>query len=135
MENKLAEALAVKGVLPAGTEVEARYTGVGLGGVNSVKVVGYFSIVSIGKKADGSIVFVLAALRDGATHRVSAADVLNIDGMDPARFASVYGIKECGGAAAPQARRGRKPKDRSVQAQIVPPQPANDDGEALPEVA
>jgi proline racemase len=115
MENKLAEALALKGVLPAGTEVEAYYTGVALGGVANVKVSGQFSIVSIGKRKDGTVVFVLAALRDGATHKVLATDVTVIDGMDPERFASVYDIKACGGTAAPKARRGRKPKDRSPE--------------------
>jgi hypothetical protein len=143
MENKLAEALAVKGVLPAGTEVEARYTGVGLGAVSNVKVTGYFSIVSIGKKKSGDIVFTLAGLRDGAVSKVLAEDVINIDGMDPARFASVYDIKADGNVAAPKARRGRKPKDRSPEglaraaalAAGNPPVPANDDGEPLPDVA
>lgn len=115
MENKLAEALVLKGVLPAGTEVEARYEGVALGGVGNVKVTGYFSVVKAGKKKNGDIVFTLASLRDGSLTKVLAEDVFNIDGMDPARFASVYDIKADGGAAAQKARRGRKPKDRSPE--------------------
>ena len=139
MENKLAEALVLKGVLSEGTEVEAYYSALGLGGINSVRVTGYFSVVSATKRPNGDVMFVLAALRDGAETTVLAEDILNIDGMDPVRFASVYDIKACGGAAELKARRGRKPKDRSPEglaraaalaAAVLansPPEPANDD--------
>lgn len=121
MQNKLAEALVTKGVLKNGTEVEAMHKAVGLGGVNVVKVTSYFSIAGVEIKGSGKVVFKLSSLRDGAISMVPAEDVLNIDGMDPARFASVYNIKADGGAAKVGARRGRKPKDRSGQATKLAP--------------
>lgn len=114
MDIKLAEALVSKGVLKAGTEVEARHYAVGLGGITKVLVTDYFTIVRSKVKTNG-VTFELASLRDGSLSTVPAENVLNIDGMDPARFASVYDIKPDGAAAKVGARRGRKPKDRSPE--------------------
>ena len=115
MQNKLAEALVTRGVLKVGTEVEAYHQAVGLGGVTTVKVANYFTIASVAVKTTGNVVFTLAALRDGALSQVLAEDIINIDGMDPARFAAVWDIKADGGKAVVGARRGRKPKDRSPE--------------------
>lgn len=125
MDVKLAEALINKGVLPAGTEVESHYRAAGLGGITTVPVTGYFSIVHSIVRESGKIFFVLASLSDGKQTKVPAASIINIDGMDPARFASVYGIKADGSAAKQGKRRGRKPKDRSAEAQAKL-NPAND---------
>ncbi len=115
MDNNLAAALINKNIIPAGTEVESLYEGKALGGVSTVMVMGFFSIAKSYITESGAVFFDIASLRDGTISRVPADYVTSIDGMDPARFASVYGIKADGGAAAQKARRGRKPKDRSPE--------------------
>lgn len=117
MDNKLAEALVLKGVLPVGTEVRAKHKAMGLGSVNNVEVTSDFSIAATKVRDDGMVVFTLANLRDGARTKVLAEAVLDIDGMDPVRFANVYDITPEGGKAILGARRGRKPKNRQIEAQ------------------
>lgn len=117
MDNKLAEALVTRGVIPAGTEVRARHLAMGLGSVNNVVVTSDFSVSSTKIREDGIVVFKLADLRSGAASTVVAEDVLDIDGMDPVRFADVYNITASGGKAILGKRRGRKPKNRSVEAE------------------
>ena len=114
MENKLADALVLKGVLPAGTEVRAKHKAMGLGSVNNVQVTSDFSVARSKIREDGIVVFTLSNLRDGAQTKVLAEDILDIDGMDPVRFASVYNITADGGKAILGKRRGRKPKNRVV---------------------
>lgn len=117
MDIKLAEALVIKGVIKSGTEVEAYHYAVGLGGVTTVRVVDYFTVVKAQVLNGGAVLFDLSSLRDGAISHAKAEDVLNIDGMEPGRFASVYDIKPDGAAAKVGNRRGRKPKDRSIAIQ------------------
>lgn len=115
MDNKLAEALVNKGVIPAGTEVRAKHTAMGLGSVNNVRVTSDFSVTGTKIREDGTVVFKLADLRSGAPSSVIAEDVSEIDGMDPVRFASVYNITADGGKAILGKRRGRKPKNRVIE--------------------
>lgn len=115
MENKLAEALVLRGVLPAGTEVRAKHKAMGLGSVNNVLVSGDFSIAEAKIREDGRVVFKLADLRSGAPSSVFAEDIEDIDGMDPVRFASVWNITADGGKAVMGKRRGRKPKNRQIE--------------------
>jgi hypothetical protein len=115
MQTKLAEALINRGVLPAGTEVTARHNAMGLGSVNNVMVTSEFSIIKVAVRSDGEVVWTLANLRDGAHTKVLSEAILDIDGMDPVRFASVYDITADGGKAVVGARRGRKPKNRNPE--------------------
>jgi cell division GTPase FtsZ len=115
MDNKLAEALVIKGVLPAGTEVRARHKAMGLGSVNNVLVVDNFSVTDAIVREDGRVIFKLADLRSGAPSRVFAEDIEEIDGMDPVRFANVFNITANGGKAVLGKRRGRKPKNRVIE--------------------
>lgn len=112
MDNKLAEALVLKGVLTKGTEVRAQFKAMGMGSVANVLVRGDFSITKARIREDGKVVFELAGLRDGSTTKVFAEAIEDIDGMDPVRFASVYDITAEGTKAVVGARRGRKPKNR-----------------------
>lgn len=114
MDVKLAEALVVKNLLPAGTEVRAKYKGVGLGSVTKVLVTGDFSITNTKIREDGRIVFYLSSVRDGATTTVLEDAIQEIDGMDPVRFANVYNIGATGDKLVLGKRRGRKPKNRPV---------------------
>lgn len=115
MDNKLAEALVLKGVLPAGTEIKAKHKAMGLGSVNNVLVVDNFSVTSTKIREDGRVLFKLADLRTGAPSSVYADAVEEIDGMDPVRFADVYNITAEGGKAILGKRRGRKPKNRVIE--------------------
>jgi hypothetical protein len=115
MDNKLAEALVAKGVLPAGTEVRAKYQGKGLCSVNTVLVTGDFSIAQTIVREDGKVVFRLADLRSGKPTSVMAEAIETIDGMDPIRFADVYNVTADGGKAVLGKRRGRKPKNRQIE--------------------
>lgn len=115
MDNKLAEALVLKGVLPAGTEIRAKHKAMGLGSVNNVLVVDNFSVTSTKIREDGRVLFKLADLRTGAPSSVYADAVEEIDGMDPVRFADVYNITADGGKAILGKRRGRKPKNRVIE--------------------
>lgn len=115
MDNKLAEALVNKGVLPAGTEVRAKHKAMGLGSVNNVIVSNDFSITQSIIREDGKVQFKLADLRSGVPYSVFAEAVEEIDGMDPVRFAEVYNITADGGKAVLGKRRGRKPKNRPVE--------------------
>lgn len=115
MDNKLAEALLARNLLPPGTEVRAKHMAMGLGSVNNVLVASDFSIAGHKTNEDGSIVFTLADLRSGARTKVLAGDIEDIDGMDPARYAAVWDITSDGGKAVVGKRRGRKPKDRSIK--------------------
>lgn len=115
MEANLAIALVNKGVLPVGTEVEARFNAVGLGSINNVQVVGEFSIANVIVKDDGKVVFDLRMLRDGSATQVLAESILTIDGMDPVRYASVYNVTANGGTQKQGKRRGRKPKNRKLE--------------------
>jgi hypothetical protein len=112
MDSKLAEALVAKGVLGAGTEVEARYLGAGLSGKFDMLVSGGFTIEGA-SLSGGTVYFTLTSTADGSQKRLPALAVTSIDGMDPERFASVYNVKADGGEAKVGKRRGRKPKDRS----------------------
>lgn len=114
MNYKLAIALHEKKVIGEGTEVEALHKAIGLGNINSVFVPGEFSISKIHVKED-NVYFDLLTLRDGSLVRVPAENVLTIDGMDPVRYASVYNIKADGTSAKQGKRRGRKPKNRSLE--------------------
>jgi hypothetical protein len=114
MDTKLAEALVARGVLPVGTEIRAKHKAMGLGSVNNVDVISDFSIKRV-VALDGKVIFTLANLRDGGSTDVPAENVIDIDGMDPVRFANVYDITEDGGKAVLGKRRGRKPKDRSLK--------------------
>jgi hypothetical protein len=117
MDNTLASALVTRGVLPAGTEVRAKHKAMGLGSVNTVLVSSGFSITSTKIREDGTVVFKLADLRSGAPSTVLAEAIEDIDGMDPVRFANVYDITATGDKAVLGKRRGRKPKNRNIEAE------------------
>jgi len=115
MKTKLAEALVLKGLLSAGTEVRAKHSAMGLGSVNNVIVENDFSIVSTKITDAGEVKFRLADLRSGAPATVYAEAIQGIDGMDPERYAAVWDITADGGKAVVGKRRGRKPKNRQLE--------------------
>lgn len=113
MDPKLAEALVAKNLIPSGTEVKAHYITAGLGGIGTVLASDEFTVKRIFKNTDGDLRFKLVSTCDGSERNLPPLAIINIDGMDPERFAAVYNIKADGDAAKVGKRRGRKPKDRS----------------------
>ena len=117
MNQSLATKLIAKNLINENTEVVARYKGSSISGDPSMIFTGIFSVVSTLVGADGkTISFHVVSTLDGHRRIVKHSDILEIDGMDPNRFASVYDIKADGVDATIGKRRGRKPKDRSGQA-------------------
>ena len=118
MDKTLATKLLAKNLITETTEIVARYKGSSISGDVSVTSTDVFSVQRVlGTNQEGTIFLQVQSTRDGSTRTVTQADITEIDGMEPNRFASVYNIKADGSAAAVGKRRGRKPKDRSQSAE------------------
>jgi len=119
MDKSLALKLVAKNLINETTEVVAVYKGSSISGDPNVVSTGIFSVVGVNENTDAlgfpSITFTLQSTRDGSRRVVSSNAILEIDGMEPNRFASVYNIKADGADAKVGKRRGRKPKDRTLQ--------------------
>lgn len=111
MYDILAKVLIERKILNTHTELEIEYMGLDLSGSNTVKSKDFFNIVKVTTQDDRLLLDVVS-VRDGHRRVVKSEQIVNVDGMDPLRFASVYGIKANGGNAAQQKRRGRKPKPK-----------------------
>lgn len=111
MLEVLARALIERRVLTTETELEIAYKGMDIGGGRTVRSQGTFTIKDV-SATEEKVVFQLISTIDGSVRTATSEQILTIDGMDPARYASVYGIKANGGSAAQQKRRGRKPKPK-----------------------
>jgi hypothetical protein len=116
MDKSLATKLVAKKLIKEGTEVTARYKGIGLNGESAVFSSGIFTVNKIVPHDGDKIVLSVISTRDGLHRLITHVDIIEIDGMEPNRFASVYDIKADGKDAAIAKRRGRKPKDRSKPA-------------------
>lgn len=114
MDKSLATKLIDKRLINESTEVVARYKGSSISGDTSVVGTDIFSVDQVlGADQEGVIFIRVTSTRDGSKRIICHRDIIEIDGMEPNRFASVYNIKADGGDAAVGKRRGRKPKDRS----------------------
>lgn len=117
MDKSLATKLVAKNLINETTEVMARYKGSSISGDVSVVSTDVFTVAKVlGTDAEGTMFFSVNSTRDGSQRIIRHKDIVEIDGMEPNRFASVYNIKADGGDAAIAKRRGRKPKDRSKPA-------------------
>lgn len=109
MHYNLAEALVSKGVIRYDTEVEAKCITTDLSGIKQIERIYNFLVKRVIKQINGEIVFDLAH-QDGRRCKLRAENVLTIDGMDPARIATVYNLKADGSEKTTGKKRGRKPK-------------------------
>lgn len=116
MDITLASKLVAKKLINETTEVVARYRGSSISGDMNVVSTDIFSVMEVMEMVDDNIILVVESTRDGHRRRIFVTDILEIDGMEPNRFASVYDIKADGADAKVGKRRGRKPKDRSKTA-------------------
>jgi hypothetical protein len=110
MINKdLFTALVSANIVKEGTEIEAFYKGKDLAGHNSIPSRGTFVIVETAESTTGYD-FVCASVVDGSRRTIPSQDIIIIDGMEPARIASTYGLSTSGQAVKQGKRRGRRPK-------------------------
>lgn len=113
MNIGLSKKLVEKGVIREGTEFEAYYHAIGLSGNADVPKRGTFVILGV-KTTPDTVLFECANAIDGTRMRFPATSILTLDGMEPQRLASIYGLAVDGGSMKQGKRRGRKPK--SLQA-------------------
>lgn len=109
MHITLSKRLIERGVIKAGTEVEAVYRAVGLSGQADVPRLGTFVVTATTIGAD-EVLIEAASTVNGAPVKLSARAVQRLDGMEPARIASIYGLSDEGDPLKQGKRRGRKPK-------------------------
>ena len=110
---ELANTLFEKGLLTKDIEIEVNYETVRLGGLGIVAATTCYAIDSISKNNKGVLNITGINVIDGSRCSVDVTQVVNIDGMPPARFAAVYGIHKAGQMMTVSKRRGRKPKIRT----------------------
>jgi hypothetical protein len=108
MQKTLAEALINKGVMHPGTLVYGRTRAVGLG--QNLQMV---PLELMMEEYNGKHF----SCRDrlGKSYIMLVEDVQEVDGMDPARLASIFNIKSDGTDKAAGKKRGRKPKTTHIK--------------------
>lgn len=116
MNRDLVQKLIEKGAIRARTEMEAHYNGVDISGARLARVRGNFIVIAA-KAIGDKIAFDGVSTDDGAKQNFLAEDIIAIDGMDPERFANIYGMNEFGEILRQGKRRGRKSK--AVLAQMA----------------
>lgn len=114
MDKSLAEKLIAKKLINETTEITARYKSVSISGDQNIVAQDVFTVDAIHTLED-KILFEATSTRKGERMVLTHSGIVEIDGMEPNRFAAVYNIKADGSAVATGKRRGRKPKDRTAQ--------------------
>lgn len=109
MNPSLASLLIEKGIIRINTEVDAYYYGIDMAGIAQARTPGNFAIQSAVKKAD-TFIFEVRSTIDGSFRKLDCREIDLIDGMEPARFAEIYGLTPTGETIRQGKRRGRKPK-------------------------
>jgi hypothetical protein len=113
MDKSLAKKFVEKKLITETTEVVAKYRGSSISGDINILSSDIFTVKATKILDDGTVAFHLISTKDGLSRVAYHEAIVEIDGMDPYRFASVYNIKADGADAKIGKRRGRKPKDRS----------------------
>lgn len=81
-------------VIKFGTELEARYLGRSLDGVNTILMQDLFSVYGIIKNKDNKVKsFILTRIRDAEKYRVAPENIVAIDGMDPSRVLEAFELE------------------------------------------
>lgn len=110
MNDKLTVALIENNLLNRDTELTVTYMVYTIGLTFKVPSIGTFILKKYGKNKDGFLVFSGVNTVDGSTTSFKSSDITKIDGMEPERFASFYGIKPDGDKVKVGKKRGRKCK-------------------------
>ena len=113
MDIGLIEGFVNKNVLVPGASLTVNRPCRGLGGITQGEVKETVSL-SIIKRESKIVKFMCISSVDGRPLQVKPDQVLTIDGMDPLKLASVYGMKKDGSNKTLGKKRGRKPKTLSI---------------------
>lgn len=109
MKSEVVKKLIEKGAIKRETEVEAHYRGNDLSGGPLARARGVFLVLGA-RLMEDQITFDTVDTRWGGRQQIAADDIIAIDGMDPTRFANIFGLTEEGEPLKLGKRRGRKPK-------------------------
>lgn len=109
MEIGLIEGFVNKNVLTPGAMLTVRRPMWGMGGTGGGQTEEDVSLSYI-KRSDQQIEFHCISTKDGKIYQVKPNQIITIDGMDPSKLASVYGLKRDGSKKETGKKRGRKPK-------------------------
>lgn len=109
MKTEVVKKLIDKGAIKRETEVEANYKGKDLSGSPLARARGVFLILGA-RLMEDQVMFDAVDTRWGQRQSIRSEDILRIDGMEPERFANIFGLTEEGEPLKQGARRGRKPK-------------------------
>lgn len=108
MKKQLAESLINRGIMKPGTLLYGFTQTSGLG-----QTLQTLPLELMMEEFDGTIFYCRDRL--GKKYTMNINDVKEVDGMDPARLASVFNIKADGGNKVAGKKRGRKPKIKTTQ--------------------
>lgn len=109
MDLGLIEGFVNKNILKPGAEMTVNRPLKGFGGVSQGLIKETVSLVYI-TRSDAKIKFYCVSTVDGSQIQVIPDQIIHIDGMDPQKLASVYGLKKDGSPKEMGKKRGRKPK-------------------------
>lgn len=109
MEVGLIEGFVNKNVLVPGAELTVMRPLWGLGGSNQGQTKETVNLSYI-IRAEKDVEFHCTSTVDGKKYQVKPSQILFIDGMEPIKLASVYGLKSDGTNKEQGKKRGRKPK-------------------------
>jgi hypothetical protein len=132
MKTEFVKKLIDKGAIKRETEVEANYVGNDIAGSAFARSRGVFLVLGA-RFMEDQIVFDAVDTRWGQKQRINSEDIIRIDGMEPDRFALIFGLNENGDPMKQGARRGRKPKAlleqlaREAQAALAKDEDDDDD--------
>lgn len=109
MDIGLIEGFVSKNVLKPGAEMMIERPLQGLGGIIQGLTKETVSLKYI-RRNDAKIEFYCVSTVDGRQIHIVPSQIITIDGMDPWKLASVYGLKKDGSPKEAGKKRGRKPK-------------------------
>lgn len=108
--------LVTRKLINTNTELTCKYKGATIDGRAMANEQAIILVNNISFNEDlQKYVFTGKSTFDGSAKQFDQDQIVEIDGMDPNRFARVFGISPVGGTIKEGKRRGRKPKNRIVE--------------------
>ena len=117
MVSKLINVFVERGIIKRDTEVYTYYYGYDVSGIMKTKVKGLFIIDDVRITERGVKFFRGISMRHGEVRTIYPEDIIEIDGMGLKRLAKSYNINYDGTPMNVGKKRGRKPKNVSINSQ------------------